>query len=218
MADAYYVMLIDIIGSARLKDRRTLSHRLGSALSRVNKEYADDCWAPFEVTRGDEMAGVLTSLARAYDIVDTFGNALHPVTFRSVIAFDELDTGLETRRSTTIDGPAFHRADQMMRRLKKTQKVFALSSGQEELDPAVEALVNFLLWRWASLTSLQRRVIRLYQQERTQSRVADLLNRKQQQIQHTLDACRWQIIDEAEKAVRGLLGVIDRRNRGKGVG
>jgi len=214
MADFFYVTVIDIIGSSRLKDRDALSTQLNVAISRANEEYSHTCWAPFEVTKGDEVAGVLISVATAYDIIDTFAEALYPMVFRSVVVFDELDAGIHTRRSTVIDGPAFRRADQMMKRLKKTQKRFSLSSGEKELDGAAEALVNFLLWRWASLTVLQRQIIRLYQQEQKQSRVAEILNRKQQQIQNTLDVCKWQIIDEAEKAVRGLLQVIDSRTRG----
>jgi hypothetical protein len=214
MADLFYVIVIDIIGSSRLKDRDALTTQLNVAISRANKEYAHTCWAPFEVTKGDEVAGVLLSVATAYDIIDIFREALDPMLFRSVVVFDELDAGVHTRRSTVIDGPAFHRADQMMKRLKKTQKRFALSSGEKELDAAAEALVNFLLWRWTSLTTLQRKIVRLYQQGQKQSKVAEILNRKQQQIQNTLDVCKWQIIDEAEKALRGLLQVIDSRTRG----
>jgi hypothetical protein len=214
MADLFYVIVIDIIGSSRLKDRDALTTQLNVAISRANKEYAHTCWAPFEVTKGDEVAGVLLSVATAYDIIDIFREALDPMLFRSVVVFDELDAGVHTRRSTVIDGPAFHRADQMMKRLKKTQKRFALSSGEKELDAAAEALVNFLLWRWTSLTTLQRKIVRLYQQGQKQSKVAEILNRKQQQIQNTLDVCKWQIIDEAEKALRRLLQVIDSRTRG----
>jgi hypothetical protein len=214
MPDLFYVIVIDIIGSSRLKDRDALTTQLNVAISRANKEYAHTCWAPFEVTKGDEVAGVLLSVATAYDIIDIFREALDPMLFRSVVVFDELDAGVHTRRSTVIDGPAFHRADQMMKRLKKTQKRFALSSGEKELDAAAEALVNFLLWRWTSLTTLQRKIVRLYQQGQKQSKVAEILNRKQQQIQNTLDVCKWQIIDEAEKALRGLLQVIDSRTRG----
>jgi hypothetical protein len=214
MANLFYVIVIDIIGSSRLKDRDALSTQFNVAISRANEKSAHTCWAPFEVTKGDEVAGVLISVAAAYDIIDTFAEALYPMVFRSVVVFDELDAGIHTRRSTVIDGLAFRRADQMMKRLKKTQKRFALSSGEKELDAAVEALVNFLLWRWTSLTTLQRKIVRLYQQGQKQSQVAEILNRKQQQIQNTLDVCKWQIIDEAEKAVRGLLQVIDSRTRG----
>ena len=217
MAEKYHVFMIDIIGSAKVPDRDALSRTLDLAISRINAEYPYDYWAPLEVTKGDEVAGVLVSMARVYDMIDTLSQALYPVMFRCVLVFDQLDAGVDTRRSTVIDGPAFHRADQLMRGLKKTQKTFTLSSGEEELDAATEALVNFLLWRWNNLTELQRRIVRVYQQERNQSRVADILQRKQQQVQHTLDVCKWQLIDGAEKAVRGLFEIIDRRTRTGGM-
>jgi hypothetical protein len=208
----YYVIMFDIIGSSKLKDRNALSTQLDAAIQQINKEYSHTYWAPFEITRGDEVAGVLESVAPAYDMIDTFSEGLYPVMFRSVIIFDKLDAGIPSKRSTVMDGPAFYRADQTMKQLKKTQKMCALRSGEAELDMAAEALINFLLWRWSDLTPLQRRIVRLYQREGNQSQVAEILDRTQQQIQNTLDVCKWEIIDEAEKAVRSLLQIIDHRN------
>lgn len=212
MAEKYYVMMIDIVGSSKLPDRDTLIKKLDAAISQVNTAYSKDLWAPFEVTKGDEVAAVLTSVARAYEMIDIFSEVVFPVALRSVIVYDELTAGLDTRRSTVIDGPAFYRGNRMMIKLKKTQKTFALRSRHKELDEATEALVNFLLWRWNNLTKLQRQIVQLYQQERNQSRVAKMLNRKQQQVQNTLEACKWQIIDDAENAVRYLFQFIDRHS------
>lgn len=211
MAERLHVLMMDMVGSASLPDRAAATRRLEEAIGRTNQKFAEDLFAPFEVTRGDETAAVLQSIARAYDMMTAISEAMYPVTFRSVLVYDELTAGLETRRSSVIDGPAFYRADEMMEALKKTQKTFSLSSSQEDLDEPIEALVNLLQWRWNEMTDLQRRIVRLYQQERNQSRVGEKLGRSQQQVSHALHATRWELIDAAEVAVRHLLELLDRR-------
>ncbi len=211
MKDPRFVLILDIVGSSVVADREGLTRTLQGAIARVNEAFGEDCWAPFEVTKGDEVAAVLHSVARVYDILIEFSEGLAPVRMRAVVVRGELTAGLETRRSTIIDGPAFYEGNARMEELKKSRRGFALASGEESLDRPAEALVNFLLWRWEELTPLQRRVIRLYQEHRHQTRVAEMLGRKQQQVQHTLDVCRWEVIDDAERAVRGLLEAIDGR-------
>ena len=80
-----------------------------------------------------------------------------------------------------------------------------------DLDEPTEALMNLILWRWKSFSSLQRNIIRNYQQEKNQVKVAALLQKKQQQIQYTLKSCKWEILDNAEKAVKQLLLKIENR-------
>ena len=46
--------------------------------------------------------------------------------------------------------------------------------------------------------------MRLYLLHRNQSAVADLLGRKQQQVQSTLKSCGWEIIEEAERQVKQM--------------
>ncbi len=210
----YLVLLLDVVGSSGLVARDALTALLTATIEQANGQFHADCWAPFEITQGDEVAAVLTSASRVYEMVDLFRDALAPVEVRAVLVLDRLSAGLETRRSTIIDGPAFYRADQVMEELKKTQKRFALAGAGDLLDEATAALMNFLLWRWQDLTELQRKIVRLYQQEKNQTRVADLLGRKQQQVQSSLDACRWEIIDGAEAAVRKLFRAVGKDLQG----
>ncbi|MFQ5839471.1 MAG: SatD family protein [Candidatus Methylomirabilales bacterium] len=212
MPNRFYVLLIDIVRSARLPNRAAATERLEAANGKANTAFADDLFAPFEITRGDESAAVLTSVARAYEMVSSLSDTMQPVTFRSVLVYDELTAGLDSRRSSVIDGPAFYRANEMMQALKRTQKTFALAIGHEELDGPTEALVNLLQWRWSLMTDLQRQIVRLYQQDRNQSRVGAQLGRSQQQISHALNATKWELIDAGEAAIRHLFRLIDRRN------
>jgi hypothetical protein len=100
----------------------------------------------------------------------------------------------------------------MMMELKKTQKTFAMDTQQEKMDKAVEALMNLLLWQWNNFSELQQKIIRLYQQKKNQGKVAELLNRTQQQVNKTLNSCKWEIIDNAEKAIMHMFQLIDEAN------
>ena len=207
-----YVLITDVVGSSQVADRAELTRKLQSAAEQVNQDHADDLYAPLEITRGDEMCAVLSSLSCAYDLLSTLEENLHPTRFRSALVYDELTAGLETRRAGVIDGPAFYRARELMGQLKKSKKTFCLGTDQPEQDEAAEVLVNLLQWRWNEMTDLQRQIVRLYQYEKNQLRVAELLNRSQQQISHSLIATKWELINSSEGAIRHLLELIDRRN------
>lgn len=114
MAVKYYALILDIIDSSIFPDRDILTEKLERAIAYANKEFSRDCLAPFEITRGDEVAAVLVSTARVYEMIKVFREELFPVDIRSVIIYDELKAGLEKRRSTVIDGPAFYRGNHMM--------------------------------------------------------------------------------------------------------
>jgi DNA-directed RNA polymerase specialized sigma subunit len=96
--------------------------------------------------------------------------------------------------------------------LKRTKRTFCLASGQSELDEAAEVLVNLLQWRWNEMTDLQRKIVRLYQKERNQLKVGEMLGRSQQQVSHSLIATKWELINSSEAAIRHLLELIDRKN------
>ncbi|MCB1034928.1 MAG: hypothetical protein KDD47_13960, partial [Acidobacteria bacterium] len=189
-----YVLITDVVGSSQVSDRAELTRKLQAAAERVNEDHADDLYAPLEITRGDEMCAVLSSISCSYDLLSTLEEILHPTRFRSSLVYDELTAGLETRRAAVIDGPAFYRARELMSQLKKSKKTFALGTDQPEQDEAAEVLVNLLQWRWNEMTDLQRQIVRLYQNEKNQLRVAELLNRSQQQISHSLIATKWELI------------------------
>lgn len=215
MSEKYYVVIMDVIGSSRLRNRDEVTDKLGKALKSVNTSYEEDFFAPFEITKGDEVAAVLTAIENTYDMVTIFRQILYPVDIRTILIYDELNAGLNSRHSSIIDGPAFHRGNDMMIKLKKTQKTFSLDTGQIVLNKELEALINLLLWQWNNFSPLQQKIIRLYQETKSQKKVADRIKRKQQQIHSTLDTCRWELIDEAEKVIRKLLMKIDNQYKAK---
>jgi len=209
--DHYYVIVMDIIRSTKLKDRDKLTHQLTSSMDEVNLVYKQDFFAPFEITRGDEFAAVLLQINNLYEIVKTFQKTLSPIEFRTVVAYGELNAGLKSRQSSIIDGPAFQHADSMMHNLKKTLMPFSIDTGLKDWDCITQAVLNLLLWRWIGFTPLQQKIIRLYQQLRNQKKVANEIDRSQQQVQATLESCRWELINEAENSLQDALRVIEEK-------
>jgi len=190
MSNQQFVLLIDVMDSSRLKDRQALSVSLGEALAELNRQFAPQ-----------------------YRVCRVLNDFLHPVKYRLVLCYGELTAGLETRRSTVIDGPAFYQARQMMLQLKRTRRSVALSSRAEHVDPVLQSMMNMLLWQWGGFTALQQQVMSLYLLHRNQAAVADIIGRSQQQVQNTLQRCGWETIEEGERQVKHLLLLLQRTHR-----
>ena len=94
---------------------------------------------------------------RIYDLIAAFIGTMRPFECRFVLTCGELTAGLKGRRSTGIDGPAFHRADAIMKTLKGNQERFAMETGFAHLDGAIPGLVNLLLGNKGALTGFQSR-------------------------------------------------------------
>ena len=200
---------MDVIESSKVKDRNQLTKQMGKAILKVNEKYKDDCYSSFEITKGDEIAAVLKTIKNFHDIIFLFKEILLPERIRTVIVFDELNAGLDSKRSSVIDGPAFHSGNSLMLDVKKMQKTFALKTGEKDWDSAIESLMNMLLWQWDNFTVLQKKIIRLYQKEKNQRRVAEKIKRTQQQVQTTLETCKWELIDSAELTLRDMFRIVD---------
>lgn len=206
----FYAVIIDVMESSKVKDRNRLTEQMERAILKINKKYHKDCYAPFEITRGDEIAAVLKSIENSYDIVSQINEIISPEKIRTVIVYDDLNAGLKSFRSSVIDGPAFYRGNSLMAELKKTQKTFLLKTGIESDDRIIESLINLLLWQWDNFTDKQKRIIRLYQKIRNQKKVAEKILRTQQQVQSTLETCRWELIDNAESTLKEMFKRIDK--------
>ncbi len=209
MNRVFCVVLFDVVKSSAAEDREELVRRIQSAVASCNQRYGDSLFAPLEITRGDEVAGVLSTFSPLYRIVRDFVLSLQPYTARVAIAFDEVVAGLETRKSSVMDGPAFYKADALMTSIKGTQRLVALSLGDDLFDLSLEALMNAALWRWFELTRLQRRMLQLYLDGKTQTEIAATLGRRQQQVSRALRAARWEVVQLCERAVEKILTRLD---------
>src|SRR6058998_3423220 len=119
---SYFVVLFDVIRSQKIENRQLVTNRLKKGIRMINELFKHDMYAPFEITRGDEVAAVLTSIERIFQLFREFCDVVSPVKLRMAVSYGMLTAGLSGRRSTEIDGPAFYAVDDAMKRLKKSQR------------------------------------------------------------------------------------------------
>src|SRR5437899_2715866 len=118
----YFVLLVDLIRSRLMQERGDATVRIKESINNFNRKARQDIYSPMEITRGDECAAVLHRITNAYDLVTAFVTDIHPFQCRFVLVAGTLTAGLESKRSTELDGPAFWDADQTMKKLKEQKK------------------------------------------------------------------------------------------------
>jgi hypothetical protein len=198
-----YVVLGDVVGSRDVEDREALRESLEDACEQVTAVHEEAVVAPFAPLKGvDELAGVLSSPAPVYDVVDGFRETLHPQELRLVVARGAIDVGLDAGDPAVMDGPAFHRADELLADIGDGAFRFAMDFGDERLDRAVADEVNLLLFRKREWTDHQRRVVRLYRELGDQTAVAGELGVSQPAVSRTLERAAWPALREIEGRLR----------------
>jgi len=199
-------VLGDVVDSRAVEDRAALRRRLEDACERVSDAHADAVVAPFTPLKGvDELAGVLSTPAPVYDVVDRFRAALHPHELRVGVAAGEIDVGTGSNDPAAMDGPAFHRADELLVDIEGTAFRFAMDLGDEHLDTVVADEVNLLLFRKREWTDHQREVVRRYREAGSQAGVAAAMDVSQPAVSRTLERAMWPTIREIEGRLRATL-------------
>ncbi len=206
MKQKLYVMMGDVVSSRRIKDKEAFRRNLEKACRDINRAYSDDIYADFRILKGiDEIEGVLLNIRECYKIIEAMSERLYPHSMRFVISLDYIDTALETRYVTKMDGPAFHKASDMMHGLKKTKLFFDMSAEDELLDAAIKGEVNLILLLKKNWSSRQHQIVREYREKKNQYEVAKALGITQQSVSRTLKRCMWQEIDGIEEKLNYVL-------------
>jgi len=193
------ILMGDVIGSSGVKG---VQHLLHKAVKETNAQLKGKIPAPFEITRGDEVALVAHIASPWFTYMLRFVNAALPLKLRWVAIMGEISEGLESQSSAEMMGPGFIAADTLMKELKKAGIMFGFRSPTGLLDEQVTGIVNMYLAMLNDLTPFQINVLRHYQRLKTQQAAADALGKSQQQIQKSLQSIQWKTFDLAEKAIQ----------------
>ena len=194
-------MLGDVIGSS---DKKGVQSTLHQAVDSVNRLKDSSVLAPFEITRGDEVALVLDKTAMWLDPILKFIYAAVPLKTRWVVVYGDISEGLESGSSAEMIGPGFVRADSTMKTLKKEGLTFYCETNSK-LSEEISGIINLFLTALNDLTPFQLQALRHYKEGKTQTEVASELDKTQQQVQQTLQAINWKKFDRAESAIRSYL-------------
>lgn len=186
-----YVVLVDLIGSRDIEDRQAFRSRLEDAMASVNVAEEDHLTTPLTQMKGiDEFGCVLTNLAPLPSIVNGLLNRIHPTQARFGVASGGIDVGTDSDTVAKMDGPAFHRASELLEALER-EDLFARIDTGVPTDGLVSSALNLLILERMDLTDRQVEMIRAYERHGTQTAAGDELAVPQQAVSRALDRANY---------------------------
>lgn len=206
MEKRYYVVLCDVISSRRIKDKRAFQKKLEKTCSMVNATYSGSIHAEFKILKGiDEIEGVLSNISNIYEIMALILEQLYPDSMRFVLVQDSVDIGVESRDTAKMDGPAFHKASDLMEDLKKSKLMFGMFTGYELTDTLIAGEINLILLLKKNWSAKQHRIMREYRKTGNQNEVAKALGITQQAVSKVLTRSMWKEIGGIEERLIHVL-------------
>ena len=202
----FYVLLGDVIHSRRITDRDDFQRRIEKTCQIVNTLYSGDTYADFKILKGiDEIGGVLTSMSKTYEIITTILEEIYPNLMRFVLVFDYIDTAVATRDITKMDGPAFHKASDMIYKLKGSKLVCDISANDKMIDTIIAGQINSILLMKINWSVRQHQVVKEYERTMNQSKVAENFGMTQQAVSKILNRSMWREIKQIEENLSFVL-------------
>lgn len=210
-----YVVLGDVVRSRNIRGRTEFRRRIEEGCKRANERFERSIAAEFKLLKGiDELGGVLRTPIDVYDVARTFTEVVRPHRIRLAVVFGEVDVGSQSSDVSKMDGPAFHRADELLSTIEKQKLLFDMETNTGRLDVSVSDEVNLLLSRRRNWTERQRETIETYREHGTQRDVAESLDVTQQAVSKTLNEAEWPMVETIEERLRDSLEELDRQSKG----
>jgi hypothetical protein len=200
MSERRCVVVGDVVASRDREERESLREALANGLERANDRVDDALVAPFRVLKGvDEVGGVLADPSEAYAPLCAIAEAIHPVGIRFAVVYDTVDVAADGDDVAAMDGPAFHRADELLESVDARDRAVGLDLGADDvLEPLLADHLDLLaLWK-GDWTARQGEVVRTYRREETMAAAADALDVSVQAVSQTLAAARASTVFEME--------------------
>lgn len=213
MEKKLYVLLGDVISSRKIKNREDFQEKLINAYDKLNIKYTEDIYADFKIIKGlDEIGAALNSISNIYEMITEIQNQIYPNSMRFVLVLDTIDTGLEEKDITKMDGPAFHKASSLMTSLKESKSFFCMSVEDKQIEKLIINVINVTLSYRERWNQKQRQVIKEYEITKNQKKVAKKYNISQQAVSNRLKTANWKAIKELEKSLTDLIKLIDHQD------
>lgn len=206
----YCVVIGDLVASKKMMNRDQVQKDLLWVVERVNRRFKPNMVAPFEITRGDEIAAVFFKASPVNRAINIFFDT-YPSEIRFGVAFGILSTSLDLlKTSSEIDGPGFYEADEALEEVRRAKRWVSFRLGDSFFDRTLTTLKNLIMTLQHSWTPRQREICRLYKEMGNQTKVAEKLNISQQAVAKSLRISLWDEYVEGEKTIEWLLQQFDR--------
>ncbi|MBD3403998.1 hypothetical protein GF420_13990 [candidate division GN15 bacterium] len=201
------VILGDLIGSARVNDRRAAASKINRSVEAMSRRFRRDMLGAVAVRGIDELSLALKVPDRSYLLCSLLNEAVFPLRFRFAIVQGEIDVGRNSGDTASMDGPAFHGAADLMPALKKRNEHFGFSlvSPLDHYNRLLSQLGSLAGLIIDSRTEQQNLVIGRYRQLGHQAKVAKKLGVTQQAVSHSLRAASWRHLQRTEELITEIL-------------
>ena len=193
----YAVVTADLVMSRGLADRRGTQRRLVQLVDTLNTEFGKDLAAPFMITLGDEIQGLLREPVRFPPVISTIHTAFRPDAITVGVGLGGVATELTTR-VTEMDGPVFVSARRAVETGKSKKLEVVVVSGSDQVDAVLNTIYGFIggvQSRW-KLKQWER--VNLYRKHRSLEKVAREAGVTKQAISLDLRFTLWDRVLVAE--------------------
>lgn len=123
----YAAIIGDIKDSRNIANRKEVQEKFRSTLQNINQKYADDIASQFMITLGDSFQGLLKNKQAIMSIVFEIELAMSPIELRFGIGLGDISTTIQRENSMEMDGPAYHRARQMIETIEANENKYTRS-------------------------------------------------------------------------------------------
>ena len=206
MPKKLFVLLGDVKSSREIKNRKLFQEKLIKVCNELNQEYQQNLYADFKILKGlDEIGGVLTEISNIYKIISKITNQIYPNTMRFVLVQNYIDTALNSKDVTKMDGPAFHKASERMKLLKKSKTFFDMETYNETIDSSLIIMINLMLLYKERWTKKQHQIIEEYEKTLNQKKVALKYNITQQAVSKVINNTKWNNIKNLENQLNQII-------------
>ena len=143
------VLIADIIDSRNLTSRKQVQTELQSLLDELNGEQ-DQLLSPYTITLGDEFQALYGGADRAFSDILAIMRQVYPVELRFALGVGPLSTDINPKQAIGMDGPAFHRARDLLADMKHDSRTLAITGLPDDdgLQEAALGLFNLQLRKW----------------------------------------------------------------------
>ncbi|HHU20619.1 MAG TPA: hypothetical protein GXZ58_10490 [Bacilli bacterium] len=214
-SDKYVAIIGDILESKQLKKRKEVQQKLKEKLRSVNEKYADDIAAKFMITLGDEFQGLLYNPAHIFTIINEIEMALSPIELRFGIGIGDITTEINYHQSSEVDGPAYHRARQMITEIEKIKSQYTereanmmICSGTKngQTDQLLNSILSVCTVLKSKWTDRQQEIIHTYlSHNENQYEAASILKINQSSVSKALKKADFYSYQAAMDTVNSFL-------------
>jgi hypothetical protein len=198
------VITADLVLSRRLPDRRGAQRKLLDLVQQLNAEFHHELAAPFMITLGDEIQGLVRYAPAFPPVVSRIHAVLRPDTVTIGIGIGDVSTEVSSR-VTEMDGPAFVNARTAVESAKGKKQEVVVLSGDERVDTILNTLYSFIGGVQSRWTRKQWERVSLYKQHKVLERVAEEAGVTKQAISADLRHTLWDRVLAAEARLPGML-------------